>query len=300
MGAELPSGHGMEFDPDSFTSMGLTNVNSAIVPVVVIGPDCFKYVGTAFNIAPDGLFVTARHVLEGREGAFYWQEMYPGSRIAVICTGSGAGHDDVPDLLGGPIYVSAWTKYDEPESDLALLRAGMLKDDEPFTMPTVRLSSRLPRVGEKIAGVGYPNPRVESDTATPEQREVTLDHSLHVATGEIVEVFEEGRDRVMLPSAGFHTEAVFESGMSGGPVFNQDGFACGVISFGLAPSEDYPRYTSYASLALALYALWLSDGQTKMTVYEMAEKGIVATDDRFDQLQFIEENGRVGVRLPRD
>ena len=65
MGAELPSGHGMEFDPDSFTSMGLTNVNSAIVPVVVIGPDCFKYVGTAFNIAPDGLFVTARHVVPG-------------------------------------------------------------------------------------------------------------------------------------------------------------------------------------------------------------------------------------------
>lgn len=288
----------MQFEPDSFTSMGLTNVNSAIVPVVVIGPGCFKYVGTAFNIAPDGLFVTARHVLEGREGAFYWQERYPGSHIAVIWTGSGVRHDDVPDLLGGPIYVSAWTKYDEPESDLALLRAGMLKDGEPFTMPTVRLSTCLPKVGEKIAGVGYPKPTVES--ATQEQREVTLDHYLHVATGEIVEVFEEGRDRVMLPSAGFHTEAVFESGMSGGPVFNQDGYACGVISFGLAPNEDYPRYTSYASLALALYTLWLSDGQTKMTVYEMAEKGIVATDDRFDQLQYIEDDGRVGVRLPRD
>ena len=124
----------MQFEPDSFTSMGLTNVNSAIVPVVVIGPGCFKYVGTAFNIAPDGLFVTARHVLESREGAFYWQERYPGSHIALIWTGSGVRHDDVPDLLGGPIYVSAWTKYDEPESDLALLRAGMLKDGEPFTM----------------------------------------------------------------------------------------------------------------------------------------------------------------------
>ena len=35
-------------------------------------------------------------------------------------------------------------------------------------------------------------------------------------------------------------------------------------------------------------------------LYEMAEKGIVATDDRFDQLEYIEEDGRVGVRLPRD
>jgi hypothetical protein len=39
---------------------------------------------------------------------------------------------------------------------------------------------------------------------------------------------------------------------------------------------------------------------TKVTVHEMAENGIVATDDRFDQLGYIEEDGRVGVRLPRD
>ena len=76
--------------------------------------------------------MTARHVLEGREGASYWQEKYPGSQMAVIWVGSGAGHDDVPDLLGGPVYVSARTKYDESESDIALLRAGMLKDGEPF------------------------------------------------------------------------------------------------------------------------------------------------------------------------
>ena len=233
MGSDLTSAHGMMFDRDSFVEMPLTSMSSTIVPVVVIGPECFEYVGTAFNIAPDGLFVTARHVLDGRRGALKIQAQNPGSSIAVIWVGSGVGYDDVSDLLGGPIYISGWTKYEEPESDLAVLRGGVrrIADGTPLALPVAPLSTRLPRDGELIAGAGYPRPSVESDISTPEHRVVTLDHSLHVATGEVVEVFEKQRDAVMLPFAGFHTEAVFESGMSGGPVFNQAGYICGVISF---------------------------------------------------------------------
>jgi hypothetical protein len=290
----------MQFDPDSFTDMGLTNVSSAIVPVVVIGPGCVKYVGTAFNISPDGLFVTAAHVLDGREGAFYWQNMHPGSSIGLIWVASGVGHDDVTDLLGGPLWITSITKYEQPESDLALLRAGVLRNGKPYPLPIVRLSTRFPNVGERISGVGYPNPKVESDISTLEEHEVTLDHSLHVATGEIVEAFENGRDARVMPWPGFQTEAVFESGMSGGPVFNEDGYVCGVISFGLDPNDDWPRYTSYASTALSLFALPITDGQESMTVYEMAKRDLVATDDHFDQLEYVAEDGRVGVRLPRN
>jgi hypothetical protein len=75
---------------------------------------------------------------------------------------------------------------------------------------------------------------------------------------------------------------------------------CGVISFSLNPNDDWPRYTSYASAAMSLYPLYLTDGQQKMTVYEMAKQGLVATDDQFDQLECVEEDGRVGVRMPRN
>jgi len=300
MGSELPSAHGMMFDRDSFVEMPLTSMNSVIVPVVVIGPGCFEFVGTAFNIAPDGLFVTARHVLDGRKGAFEIRAQNPGSSIAVIWVGCGVRHDDVRDLLGGPMYVSAITKYEEPESDIALLRAGVLKDGKPVPLPTAPLSTRLPRDHELIAGAGYPKPKVESDASTPEERVITVEQSLHVATGEIVEVFEKRRDAVMLPFAGFHTEAVFESGMSGGPIFNQDGYVCGVISFSLEPNEDYPRYTSYASLTLSLYPLWISDGETSITVYELAKQGLVGTDDHFHRIRYIEQDGRVGIQIPRE
>jgi hypothetical protein len=198
------------------------------------------------------------------------------------------------------MYVSAITKYEEPESDIALLRAGVLKDGKPVPLPTAPLSTRLPRDHELIAGAGYPKPKVESDASTPEERVITVEQSLHVATGEIVEVFEKRRDAVMLPFAGFHTEAVFESGMSGGPIFNQDGYVCGVISFSLEPNEDYPRYTSYASLTLSLYPLWISDGETSITVYELAKQGLVGTDDHFHRIRYIEQDGRVGIQIPRE
>lgn len=300
MGSELRPAHGLMFDRDSFVEMPLTSMSPVIVPVIVIGPDCFEYVGTAFNIAPNGLFVTARHVLDGRKGAFEIQANNPGSNIAVLWVGSGVGHDDVRDLLGGPIFVSAITKYQEPESDLALLRAGMLKDGKPFPMSVAPLSTRPPKAGELIARAGYPKPKAESDISTPEQRVVTVDQSLHVATGEILEVFEKRRDAVMLPFAGFQTEAVFESGMSGGPVFNQDGYVCGVISFSLAPDADYPSYTSYASLALSLYPLWIADGENSITVYELAKRGVVGTDNHFDRVQYIEQDGRSGVQILRE
>src|ERR1700682_4444223 len=295
MGQELPSAHGMMFERNSFVEMPLTSMSSVIVPVVVIGPTYFQYVGTAFNIAPDGLFVTASHVVDD---ALKFQVQNPGSNIAVIWVGSGVGHDDVRDLLGGPMYVSAITKTHERQADLALLRAGVLKDGKPFPLPIVPLSTHLPIPGELISGAGYPTPSVESDTSTSAERIITVEHGLHVATGEIVEVFAERRDVVMLPAAGFQTEAVFESSMSGGPVFNQDGYVCGVIRFSLRPDESYPRYTSYASLALSLFPMWISNDQGSITVYELAQQDIVKTDDHFPALQYSRQQGRVVVQLP--
>jgi len=121
--------------------------------------------------APDGIFVTARMYWKPR-GASYWRKKYPGSRwrLMMIWVGSG-GTRRCPR----PLWVERCiclrgvdNNKDASESDIALLRAGMLKDGWPFIMPTVRLSLALPQVGpKKIAGLGYPKKAVESDTATP-------------------------------------------------------------------------------------------------------------------------------------
>ena len=110
MGSDLPTGEGMEFDADSFVTLDkLTQFNSVVVPVVVVDPQRIQCVGTAFNISPDGVWVTARHVIDW---AIELVAKRPGAYIAVLWVGSGEA-EDVPDLLGGIANVSHFTKDDD-------------------------------------------------------------------------------------------------------------------------------------------------------------------------------------------
>jgi hypothetical protein len=210
--------------------------------------------------------------------------------MAVFWVGAEVGEND-PELMGGLVPISNWTIYDAPQ-DLALFLAGLLKEGEPVRMPIVPLSSRPPKIGEIIATVGYPKFSVESDTSTSEQPEITVDYPLHVATGKVVDRFFEGRDAIMLPFPGFQTDAVLQSGMSGGPIFHRRGYVCGVSCFSSEPDDNYPRYSSYASLALALYPLCIKSGKNSYTVYELVKRGYVFTDDDFDRLRLSSKMAR--------
>ena len=87
MGSDLPSPDGMEFGENAFEHLTLSMVHSAVVPVLVIGADVIRCVGTAFNIAPDGVWVTAAHVIDE---ALVIAHNSPGSYVALLWTGSGA------------------------------------------------------------------------------------------------------------------------------------------------------------------------------------------------------------------
>jgi hypothetical protein len=251
MGSELPTGEGMEIDAQAFVKMGLTKFNSVVVPVLVIGPGLMQCVGTAFNISAGGLFVTARHVIDE---ALKFQGETPDSAIYVFWVGSGKG-EDVPDLLGGRVRVIHYCKDDGNGSDLALLRAGMLRDGEPYAFPTVPLSARLPKVGTHILALGYARFKVESDVSNEQLRKILIEPNFHATTGEITQVFPGGRDTFRdeegnftgkLPTGCFETSARFDAGMSGGPVFDENFVVCGVIATGF-DFGDEPVNSSFAS-----------------------------------------------------
>ena len=285
-------------DANLFKDIPLSLLNASIVPVVVYGNSYFEYIGTAFNISPDGVFITASHVAD--EALQKWKA-HAGSQIAVVMV----IHDEIApgtqDMLGGPISVVAVVKYEHPGCDLALLRAGIENVDtgEPLTFPCLPIGSKFPKNGDKILGLGYPKPSLTVDEDSKESMIVTLDQKLHFATGNVSDVFETGRDVVMMPGPGFQTEAVFEGGMSGGPVLNTEGFVCGVISFSLRPDDYYPKYTSYAAPALAVFPISLSDGTRSMTVYEMAQAGLVGTDENFHRLEIVDADGGMTIRATR-
>lgn len=286
----------MEFDQNAFVRMSLTTWNSVVVPVVVIGPELFACVGTAFNISPDGLWVTARHVIDE---ALAIALKTPGAYIALLWTASGVDEDDVPDLLGGPIPVLTHTKDDTNGSDLALLRAGMLRDREVVSFPCARLSARLPKVGTKISAVGYARFSVGSDVSTPEVREVEIDPNFHFSSGEITQVFRGGRDMTMLPTACFETSARFDAGMSGGPVFDEEGAVCGVVASSLESDGSGAGFTSYASATPFIFILGQPDGDETVTVYDMVNRDLVSADASFELLKVIKrDDGKLDLSFP--
>jgi hypothetical protein len=298
METDLPTGEGMEFDVDSFVTLDhLTQFNSVVVPVLVDDRERIRCVGTAFNISPDGVWVTARHVIDW---AVEIVADNPDAYIALLWVGSGEG-EDVPDLLGGMIPVSHFTKDDANGSDLALLRAGMLKDGERYTFPISRLSARVPKVGTHVLAMGYARFNVKSDTSTKELRELVFQHNFSVSTGEVLQVFREGRDTFRdldgnytgrLPTVCFESSARFDPGMSGGPVFDENFAVCGVVATGLE-SDELPSDRSFASGTPFLFTLAITDGEQKLTVYQMVQQKFVECDGYFERLIVSEKDGQL-------
>jgi len=109
----LPSGHGLKFEPDLFTSMELPREQRNRA-VVCDWARLLQIRWDSIHIAPDAYSYGQTCKLEGREGASYWQEKYPGSQMAVIC-GLGLVLDRrLPRPLGWTGIFSAWTKYMNP------------------------------------------------------------------------------------------------------------------------------------------------------------------------------------------
>lgn len=298
VGTDLPSGN-KRIGLQTFEKLELSKSNSSVVPVVVITAETIHCVGTAFCISSRGLWVTARHVVEGRHGALALRDQNPGSRIALIWVGSGLEHD-VPELLGGAVVVRRIARHPASGSDLALLEAGRPN----IEFPPLQLSARLPVAGTPILGLGYARLDVESDIKTGQMRNVNIEPNFHVSTGRVLQLFHDGRDTFKdldgnftgkLPTVCFETSARFDSGMSGGPVLDPIGSVCGVISTGLEQRPDEMMDTSFVSAMPYLFMMGLPVGDRTLRIYEMVERNLVLCDESFERLRLTETNGQIHV-----
>ncbi len=128
-------------------------------------------------------------------------------------------------------------------SDIALLA---LEPSSPVpsgqTLGSPRVDLLPPRVGERISAFGYARTAARWSGGA-----VEFEHDPCTAIGEVTEVHEERRDARMLPFPCFAVNARFDGGMSGGPVFNDDGYLCGIVCSSIAsnaPDEDHTSYVS--------------------------------------------------------
>ncbi len=102
-------------------------------------------------------------------------------------------------------------------------------------------------------------------------------------TGTVLEVHHERRDSARLPFPCFRTDARFDGGMSGAPVFDENGHVCGVICSNLPPAAPDGEHVSYVStlwplLAIPIDAPWdRYPAGTRYPLYEYAAAGILDT-----------------------
>lgn len=81
----------------------------------------------------------------------------------------------------------------------------------------------------------------------------------NISRGRITEVHLGGRDGVLMPYPSFATNNLVKGGMSGGPVFSEDGRVLGIVSSGI---ED--EAAPYATISLIWTALGLPLSKLKL------------------------------------
>ena len=211
-------------------------------------------------------------------------------------------------VRGGPEY-SIWavdSLWMNPISDIALLHTRPYNDvaSAESSVACAALNLIPPKVGERIVGFGHYDPEQNISVADDGTRHIEINGFGAATVGEVKEIHHERRDMVRLPFSCFQVNARFDGGMSGGPVFNDQGQLCGVVCSNLPPSDDNDEHVSYVTTLWPLMATYINialDGTKQDESYpliELARKGVLtAIGHEFVRIKgdFGSENFRVEI-----
>jgi S1-C subfamily serine protease len=236
---------------------------SIVAPVVVATSKGLEHIGTAFCVSPSGIWITARHILEGRKG-----------------------YEDYEYRT--QLFVSTFTVHPKSGSDLALLWV----DRPDISFPATQLNAFVPERDSKICGLGYP----KFENGVPMLKVAPGIISNCYPRGRDTFQDLDGNFTGKLPTPSYETTATFDSLMSGGPVFQPDGSVCGVVATGVDEGAEGEPAVSFASATPYIFMLNVAYSPDNIvSLYHLAKRGVVLCDDSIDELIVIEENGMTVV-----
>lgn len=195
--------------PHGVTSIG--EFDGTALTISFRDDDDHHTIGSAVMVGP-GIAVSAKHVVEG------WLEAITSGGASAVCQAATKATLLLWD-------VERVTLLDD--ADIAILsirlRTALPKGNEIFI---AHLTTRMPRSGDPVLLCGF----TAGEPSIPIGPRMHLEGLMRISQGKVLDVWPSGRDRVMLPSASFAVDCPAFGGMSGGPVFDQNGHLVGIVS----------------------------------------------------------------------
>ena len=230
------------------------------LPLLASRQGAFFPSGTAIVVAPY-LAITARHVIED-----YWRKS-EGQPLLGNGERSGSFSLQAFQVLEEGNRGALWDvkrMWLSPHSDIAFLRLdprSALAASHTWRCPRIDLLP--PAVGSRVAAFGYHSSAIKVEE-TESSIQLEWKDEPTTSRGTVKMIHEAKCDAGLLRFPCFETDARFEGGMSGGPVFNEMGELCGIVCASLAVSVDDNEYFSHVA------TLWPMMG----TLIDMPRKGV--------------------------
>jgi len=203
--------------------------------------------GTAFRVDPFGTYLTAHHVLECSETGQFFTSSQLGTVFGLFNPGLVLGCPPIPkDCF---VFVSEIDTF-RGEYTSPLIHVGkksinafdctkLLFDPKSLRVRKhkeflpLQLSGKRPQIGDRVMAIGYAGVMdVKNQTS---EKTISFTEGLHGAVGEVTNIFPAGRDSTK-PWPTFEVSCKWPGGMSGGPVFNEEGHIIGMVSYSLYDS----------------------------------------------------------------
>ena len=229
------------------TKVDRTIMDMMVFPIIKVlfyadGTEIHKIVGTGFFLDATGIFLSARHVFQGKDSAL---DLEDANGIAVYCVHSVnlnrkmvARHIDVEsiktrndtDIAAGKVELNQFGKGDNT----------VTLEELETTAHFTNVTTELVAVGTKVWTVAYPLSKVTKIS----NEEVNIYSQSDMYAGCVTAQHPEGRDSVMLPWPFYETDMELRGGASGGPVCISG--SEGTV-FAVNCSSFFPHNVSYVS-----------------------------------------------------
>lgn len=234
-----------------------------------------RIIGTA-TFLMTGLFLTAKHLVEQYFKDYESLDITAKDWTPQDNMEASFNLEVLQPLKGLDLVVWHITKvHIVPNSDLAILVAGKYSGDKASEVVAlglnVKIDLHMPPVGSRVISLGYPGTTNEGNNPS---RHVL---AMCTAEGVVEDVYTEVTSR----SPRFQTNAPVDGGMSGGPVFNEQGLLCGINSTGILPTTDYLSYTSFAiplhTAFMSRLSLNLNGTVSETSLFQLCKDGYITT-----------------------